>query len=509
MEQQRPRLAALLSSSPSSPLRDILDAHLPPQAAPAPAVPTSATTAAAAAAAGEQYRQQQAHPDLAQLSRAKHEELLRTLKHIPHKVNELQKKAIIDEETYGTDAKTAAERGGLFLRQLRLEEETHSDAVNTYTQSLKQLIGMGKGTNLRYIQRVLLKWYEPLAREIDAEIRRIEKKEVGMDRTVYGPPLLLLPPEKLAVITLEESLNTILKSANSGVTLTYLARRIGDLVEAEVSIINLQKGKAGLRPWQKDLIRNAYQEPNFRKTRAMLNKLVDDDSWSNEVKVKVGAALILFLLETARTESNLPAFLHSKQFVANKGYKRIGILRLDQAQYQEIAQKDLKYVIPRYLPMLVPPKRWDNKKTRQGCYYRLKSTIVRSTSRAQLDAVRRANITPVLEGLDYLGQVPWKINVPMLRIVKEAWNKRLQVGTSPVGAPFNAATLVKPFPFPRGRSETSRPRMCPCPAKKTASASSSPNPSTTPRHRHTSPRSPRTRRCPRRHRNSTKSTTTR
>lgn len=388
---------------------------------------STASAATAAAVAGEQYRQQQAHPDLAHLSRAKHQELLWTLKHIPDKVNELQKKAIIDEETYGTDAKTAAERGGLFLRQLRMEEETHSDAVNAYTQSLKQLIGMGKGTNLRYIQRILLKWYEPLAREIDAEIRRIEKKEVGMDRTIYGPPLLLLPPEKLAVITLEESLNTILKSGNSGVTLTYLARRIGDLVEAEVSIINLQKGKAGLRPWQKDMIRNAYQEPNFRKTRAMLNKLVDDDNWSNEVKVKVGASLILFLLETARTEKNLPAFLHSKQFVANKSYKRVGIIRLEQAQYQEIAQKDLKYVIPRYLPMLVPPKRWDNKKTRDGCYFRLKSAIVRSTSRAQMDAVRRANIGPVLEGLDFLGQVPWKINVPMLRIVKEAWNRRLQV----------------------------------------------------------------------------------
>ena len=240
-----------------------------------------------------------------QVDLSQHKDLLRTLKHIPDKVLELKKKALIDSETYGTDAITAAERGGLFLRQLRMEEETHSDAVNTYTQSLKQLIGMGKSTNLRYIQRILLKWYEPLAREIDAEIKRIEKKEVGMDRTVYGPPLLLLPAEKLAVITLEEAVNCVLKSANSGVTLTYLARRIGDLVEAEVSIINLKKGKAGLRPWQKDLIRNAYQVPSFRKTRTMLSKLVEDDNWSNEIKVKVGAALILFLLETATTENNV------------------------------------------------------------------------------------------------------------------------------------------------------------------------------------------------------------
>ena len=158
----------------------------------------------------------------------------------------------------------------------------------------------------------------------------------------------------------------------------------------------------------------------------------------------------------------------------------MGIISLDPEQYQEIAQKDLKHVIPRsitiasvhphtlsysrtvhscilsihhintaskptflthylilpsqcililksptlsthplnpllqttltthylrYLPMLVPPKRWDNKKTRDGCYFRLKSSIVRSNSRMQIEAVRRANIGPVLEGLDYLGQV--------------------------------------------------------------------------------------------------------
>lgn len=397
---------------------------------------------------------------------AQHQALLRTLKVIPDKVNELKKKAMIDEETYGTDAIAAAERGGLFLRQLRMEEETHSDAVKVYTKSLKQLIGMGKGTKLRYIQKTLLKWYEPLAREIDAEIKRIERKEYGMDRTVYGPPLLLLPPEKLAVIALEESLNALLKSANSGVTLTNLARRIGDLVEAEVSIINLQKGKAGLRPWQKDLIRNAYQEPSFRKTRAMLNRLVEDDNWSNEVKVKVGAALILFLLETARTDKNLPAFLHSKQHVSNNSFKRVGIIRLEQALYQEMAEKDLRHIVPRYLPMLVPPKRWDNKKARSGCYYRLKSAIVRSSSKSQLEAVQRANIGPVLEGLDYLGQMPWRINGTMLGIIKEAWTRRLQLGDLPctdVPLPTKESCyrVIKPKPVPPAPTTATAPATAP------------------------------------------------
>lgn len=40
----------------------------------------------------------------------------------------------------------------------------------------------------------------------------------------YGPSLLLLPAEKLAVITLDECVNSILRVGNTGVQLTALSR---------------------------------------------------------------------------------------------------------------------------------------------------------------------------------------------------------------------------------------------------------------------------------------------
>lgn len=40
----------------------------------------------------------------------------------------------------------------------------------------------------------------------------------------------------------------------------------------------------GLRPWQQDLIKKAYAESNFRKTRQKINQLVEDESWTNELK---------------------------------------------------------------------------------------------------------------------------------------------------------------------------------------------------------------------------------
>jgi hypothetical protein len=113
-----------------------------------------------------------------------HHRLVRAIQHIPKKVQELEEKAAIDGETYRSDAVTAAARGGLFLRQLRIEEEQQEEAVNTYTDSLKELISIGRGTGLKHVQRILLRWYEPLTQEIAAEMKLIARKVPGNYRAV-------------------------------------------------------------------------------------------------------------------------------------------------------------------------------------------------------------------------------------------------------------------------------------------------------------------------------------
>ena len=57
---------------------------------------------------------------------------------------------------------------------------------------------------------------------------------------------------------------------------------------------------SGLRPWQQDLIKKAYAEPSFRKTRQKINQLVEEETWANELKGKEerGRSLIVaFLFE--------------------------------------------------------------------------------------------------------------------------------------------------------------------------------------------------------------------
>ena len=124
----------------------------------------------------------------------------------------------------------------------------------------------------------------------------------------------------------------------------------------------------------------------------------------SEITVKVGAALISFVLDSAKTESNTPAFLYTKKLLQKGTYKRVGMLMLDEAQYVDISSKEASSISPRHLPMLVPPRLWDNVKSKEGCYFRLRSSLMRTVSNFQTDALRRAKIDGVLEGIDYLGR---------------------------------------------------------------------------------------------------------
>lgn len=361
-----------------------------------------------------------------------HRKLVETLSHIPKKALEFQTRARddLDDESSQRDAMAAASRSGLFYRQLKIEEEQMADAAQNYAEALKNIMELGKGSGLKFVQRIALKWYEPLNAAIEHEKKQILKKQPAADRTQYGPVMLLLSTEKLAVITLNTTLNMILRTGNMGVGLSDVAKTIGELVETEVNVSKLQLGNKKLPLWQQDIINDAYTERKYRRTLAIkIRNLLYDDAWSMQIKLKLGAALVKVLVDCTKNENGVPIFQHTTYFYASI-QRRMGQLVLEQDVFRKIAEKDMDHVLPRYLPMLVPPKEWNNK-LRAGCYYRLRTSIMRTQSPSHIDALQRADMGPILDGLNYLGQIPWRVNRPVLHIVKEALERGMVIGELP------------------------------------------------------------------------------
>ena len=113
------------------------------------------------------------------------EDLAKAVEEATYDTLDMRKRALMNEDDLRPyEALVSAHHTSLFARQLHMEQEQQSDAVEEYNESLKQLIVMGRGTGLKYVQRVLLRWYEPLTRVIDAEMSLIEARTSGQDRLV-------------------------------------------------------------------------------------------------------------------------------------------------------------------------------------------------------------------------------------------------------------------------------------------------------------------------------------
>lgn len=101
----------------------------------------------------------------------------------------------------------AAPTSEAYLAQYQLEALAVQRTLEEYANMRENLFQLKKGATLSPSKRVLVKWFEPLVEAIDREQRDICERERGVDRSSYGPYLILLPPEVLAVITIHEVVN--------------------------------------------------------------------------------------------------------------------------------------------------------------------------------------------------------------------------------------------------------------------------------------------------------------
>ena len=170
-----------------------------------------------------------------------------------------------------------------------------------------------------------------------------------------------------------------------------------------------------------------------RSIAKRIRKLLDDEEpWNNKTKVKVGAFLIQKLVRSAKYNGK-EAFKYSNGYVPYTK-RRLGVVRLDDDVLKVVAEREKASVLPRFLPMIVPPKKWTRRnllKDKGGCYFRIQAPIIRTHNRSQLDAARRGDMRGVLDGLNYLGGIPWVVNQPVLEVLRRAMEEGIQVGELP------------------------------------------------------------------------------
>ncbi|KAK6201694.1 mitochondrial DNA-directed RNA polymerase [Scheffersomyces amazonensis] len=302
-------------------------------------------------------------------------------------------------------------------------------------------LNVSKGLNAQLYQ-----WYMDLLPLIQEEVNKCkelltnegikvkisqEEKKINREREHYAPYLVLVPPEKMCVITILELVK--LNSTGGIVGGMRTARAllsVGRAIELEYRSQSLV---------QSDRKKFSKKLKTTKQWKAMLSKssqIDDDNEWSKNVLGKVGAALIRPLISVAKVPvigknpttgeevtGVQAAFHHTYQFLNGQ---KIGILKIHKKINDQLGSNNFQNSVqPQLLPMLVPPVKWESHN--KGGYYYSRTNIVRMKDSNEImaymkAAANRGLLTEVYDGLNILGETPWTVNRNVFDVISHFWN---------------------------------------------------------------------------------------
>ncbi|KAK3262316.1 hypothetical protein CYMTET_28820 [Cymbomonas tetramitiformis] len=380
------------------------------------------------------------------------------------------------------ERKRREEQRNILEKQIELEYMAVETGVERYHRMARETASRDSGSTLPAAKQLIRKWYEPLALAFKHEQDLVKKGVTATDRRVYGPYLLLLPPEKLAVITLHTVVSALMKGEKEEEVPVFgrlktvkLVSWLGEIVQAQSSSEVLEKQarlktpddsgpvdeqaeKAAKQKLRRqnivaDRLQNITDVRKVKdKARKLLKKvkmhtspwrkaavLLVDDDWGLELRQKVGAAVlnIFMTVATVRSEgADVSALVHSYRFKDQpKTASRYGVVEWhpEAAKLLEDAHKDRAVEHPRYMPMLVPPRPW--RRYNDGGHLTISSVVMRGAysragpSPAQIAELKKYergspdSFQQVYDALNVLGSQRWSINRPVFDVMSALWEK--------------------------------------------------------------------------------------
>lgn len=381
-----------------------------------------------------------------------------------------------DAYLYGPDDQPA------YNRQLKLEQETVSNAVSRYKKMASGASARGDIATHRAASDLLVSWFNPMTllvqeaqklRNVDHSKETTNKPQNGRGKPVRNVngriPLneemshliSQLPADVVAVITIHVVLGSLMREG-MGVPLSRLAFAVANNLRAELNMkkINaLQDQQEHVEKQQTNGI-DSLSVPNLtpkaseskaaRKKRkseakrvlvqAMGNAnsvvsavnfaakrvAIQGTNWTDKELLILGTSLIDLLMKVAKVEESPgkfePALTHYLKFKKSEMVK-VGMLQLSDVAMKVLGEeKDLlESISPKQQPMVVRPRPWVSPAS--GGYLRCHSSLIRAAPSKKLDdAISAADLTTLYDGLNALGDTAWSVNRGVLDTAEKLWN---------------------------------------------------------------------------------------
>ncbi|KAL2070772.1 hypothetical protein VTL71DRAFT_13798 [Oculimacula yallundae] len=369
--------------------------------------------------------------------------------------------------------------------QARLEEDAVASAIDRWRDESANLNKMGLNSSLqtKSLGARMWMWHETLAEYIKAEIQKVNAAEEGKvvgkeeyNRVTYGPFLRLLPPERLAAVTILSAMGTLSSmGAERGLPLSTSILAISKSVEDEVIFDALQKenkqkiwphskSRPDVRSFRRAAARFQSATSPKSSTTAPLDQnesiaTISDREWPVNTRAKLGAFLMSALIQVAKVPVTMthaetgetvtqmqPALTHSHQY---KMGKKLGVIIANKALVDQLKREPVHSLLAKHLPMLVEPDPWTD--FNKGGFISHPARVMRikggdKDQRHYAEAaIGQGDMQQVFRGLDVLGRTPWRINQAVFDIMLDAWNSGEGIANMP---PESPSFTLPPEPEP-------------------------------------------------------------
>lgn len=319
-------------------------------------------------------------------------------------------------------------------RQIELETAAIRAGVARYRRLARLATERGDGANLKAGERWLVHWFEALTASLKQVQREVRRNTKGQGGHIHGPTLLLIEPERMAVIAMHETLGACM-ARERGALLPDVTYAIGAAVVAEASLDILAEDHADKLKELSWKCRNL----NTQRINWWAKKTLEDPIWSRKVCTSLGATLFWSLAGIAGTagydQPFAPAFRVERRRTDSRRAR--AFVMLDDCVFAEIERSHIarQALRPRYLPMLVAPYPWlpptlEGGRT-DGGYVKIRTPFISKPSQAQKTALGKAKLDTIYQCLSAVTGPASRINKRILQWQVAAW----ETGGSIAGIP--------------------------------------------------------------------------
>lgn len=302
----------------------------------------------------------------------------------------------------------------LAAKQAALEARMKSEGEARAKRNIDKAIHRGDAVATPAGVTLARQGVEPVATALAKWVKEANGGRVGANNTT-ALHLGHVDPELAAYI----AIRCTLTAAVRGYTLKSTAVTIAKTLEEELYADHFEQAHSAL---YRTIIRNA--QARGQRGIVLAGNLVGTartqglempDRWAYADRVKIGSKLIEFII----TELGIVEV--QMKTIRNRNVQSV-VFTPKVKEWFEAHNHAACLTRPMFLPTLVPPKPWEG--VIGGGYYSEglsnKKLLTRSFP-GQMEKLSKADIAPVLKGVNGLQNTAWRINKRVFEVMKQAW----------------------------------------------------------------------------------------